>query len=81
MVETVIFPYGRHDLHIVRNGTYFTLDVDGHRDEDFPIGPLLWPKGDKGEVKSGRITDVPFFGRYGEVEEPQAEGAKPRGDA
>ena len=53
-------PSGTHDLRVVWNGTYFTLDVDGHRDEDFPIGPLLWPKGDKGEVKSGRITDFSF---------------------
>ena len=51
---------GKHDLRIVWNGTYFTLDLDGHRDEDFPYSQLLWPKDDKGEVKSSRVTDFSF---------------------
>ncbi len=53
-------PDGAHDLRIVRNGVYFTMDLDGHRDEDFPIGPLLWPRGDSGAAASPRVTDAAF---------------------
>ena len=51
---------GIHHVRVVFNGTYFTLDVDQSRDEDFPIAPLMWPKGDKGEVKSARVRNFAF---------------------
>ncbi len=53
-------PGGEHDVRVVWNGVYFTLDIDAHRDEDFPIGPLLWPRGDTGAATSPRVTDLVF---------------------
>jgi len=51
---------GSHDLRIIWNGTYFTLDLDNQRDEDFPFEPLLWPRGETGKVLSRRVTDFVF---------------------
>lgn len=53
-------PFGKHRVKIVFNGTYFTLDVDERRDEDFPYEPLLWPEGDKGSALSPRVTNLAF---------------------
>ena len=67
-------PFGRHRVRIVFNGTYFTLDVDERRDEDFPYEPLMWPKGDKGAAKSPRVANVEFS--FGAPKGPVArEGA------
>ncbi len=68
-------PEGRHDLRIVWNGTYFTMDLDGHRDEDFPIGPLLWPKGDRGKACSPRVTDFAFS--FGAPKEKETSVTRP----
>ena len=67
-------PGGEHDLRIVHNGTYFTIDLDGHRDEDFPIAPLLWPRDDPGLALSPRLSDVRFA-----IDAPK--GPVPRMDA
>lgn len=53
-------PLGRHRVRIVRNNAYFTLDVDERRDEDFPYVPLLWPRGDRGVVKSPLVGGFAF---------------------
>ena len=67
-------PGGEHDLRIVHNGTYFTIDLDGRRDEDFPIAPLLWPRDDPGLALSPRLSDVRFA-----IDAPK--GPVPRMDA
>lgn len=53
-------PSGTHHLRVVRNRTYFVIELDGHRDEDFPIGPLFWPKDSEGEALSPRLGPVSF---------------------
>lgn len=53
-------PFGRHHVKVVFNGTYFTIDVDERRDEDFPYEPLMWPEGDSGAALSPRVANVEF---------------------
>ena len=73
-------PFGKHRVRIVFNGTYFTLDVDERRDEDFPYEPLLWPDGDKGAALSPRVTNLAFA--FGAPKGPVArEGALQKGFA
>ena len=70
---------GGHDLRIVHNGTYFTIDLDGRRDEDFPIAPLLWPQDDPGAALSPRVSDLHFAFDAPEGPVPRMDGGPASG--
>ena len=73
-------PFGKHHVQIVFNGTYFTLDVDERRDEDFPYEPLLWPVGDEGTALSPRVANLSLV--FGAPKGPVArKGALQKGFA